>query len=551
MPELFINGQPVRAEKNQTVMQAAVANGFVIPYFCWHPQLSVAGNCRICVVEVEDEKGGNWTDIACNMPVSEGMRVLTDSEGVAAHRKAMLQLTLLNHPVDCGICDKAGECTLQDYHYQYNGSPSVSRDAKVRTTKFYPLSDRIVLDNERCILCSRCVRFTSEISKSHALGIEQRGDHSLVRAVEDGRFDVGPLLRQRRRHLPGRRPALAVVPPQGPRLVPEVDAFGLPGLRAGLHRQALASQAGVEALQALDPRQNASIARVTPLENPAVNGPWICNKGRDLARIFERPRAEQAMLNGVPVDLPRGDRRGTPADRRGEAPRRAGVELGLQRGARGIQGGSGRTLRVVRQAGPQLPRRASRSRISLLIRPDKNPNTAGARKLFGDAAPAFREGTDLVLVWGEGFDFDRLPTGAKIIFLNAYLQPENARADVFLPLSIQTERSGHYTNFQGVVSAFEPCFPKQASVADAETALRRARGARGGPGVIQDLVVYVIFIGYALGLLLTFGTVLTWVERKQAAIMSDRIGANRAYVRIPFTQIKLVWLGLFHGSPTG
>ena len=105
---------------------------------------------------------------------------------------------------------------------------------------------------------------------------------------------------------------------------------------------------------------------------------------------------------------------------------------------------------------------------SLLIRPDKNPNTARARKLFGDATPAFREGTDLVLVWGEGFDFDRLPSGAKIIFLNAYLQPENARADVFLPLSIQTERSGHYTNFQGVVSAFEPCFPKKASVADAE-----------------------------------------------------------------------------------
>ena len=172
--EIFINGQPVQAESNQTVMQAARRTASTSPYFCWHPPLSVAGNCRICAVQVE---GRSWVEIACNMPVSEGLRVLTDSEQVRAYRKEMMQLITLNHPVDCGICDKAGECTLQDYHYEYNGSPSVSHDAKVRSTKFHPLSERIVLDNERCILCSRCVRFTHEISKSKSLGIVQRGDH--------------------------------------------------------------------------------------------------------------------------------------------------------------------------------------------------------------------------------------------------------------------------------------------------------------------------------------------------------------------------------------
>ena len=131
-------------------------------------------------------------EIACNMPVSEGLRVLTDSEPVRAYRKELMQLVTLNHPVDCGICDKAGECTLQDYHYKYNGSPSVSHDPKVRSTKFHPLSERIVLDNERCILCSRCVRFTREISKSNALGITQRGDTSLVRAAEDHPLDDDP-----------------------------------------------------------------------------------------------------------------------------------------------------------------------------------------------------------------------------------------------------------------------------------------------------------------------------------------------------------------------
>ena len=88
MPEIFINGQPVQAEPNQTVMQVALANGFVIPSFCWHPALSIAGNCRICVVQAE---GNDWVQIACNMPVSEGLRILTDSELVRANRKGTMQ----------------------------------------------------------------------------------------------------------------------------------------------------------------------------------------------------------------------------------------------------------------------------------------------------------------------------------------------------------------------------------------------------------------------------------------------------------------------------
>src|SRR6186997_220177 len=103
--EFFIDGTPVEAEKGQTVMQAAVAAGITIPFFCWHPHLSVPGNCRICMVEVEAE-GGGWFDISCNMPVTAGMRVLTDSEKVRELRKDTMQFITLNHPVDCGICNK-------------------------------------------------------------------------------------------------------------------------------------------------------------------------------------------------------------------------------------------------------------------------------------------------------------------------------------------------------------------------------------------------------------------------------------------------------------
>jgi NADH-quinone oxidoreductase subunit G len=128
------------------------------------------------------------------------------------------------------------------------------------------------------------------------------------------------------------------------------------------------------------------------------------------------------------------------------------------------------------------PQPGERLEDDLLIRADKNPNTTRARELFGHAEPDFKDGTDLVLVWGEGFDFARLPSRARIIFLNSYLQPENGHADVFLPVSIQTERHGHYTNFQGTVSAFEPCFEPKPGVLHAEDLIRAlAAPARGHP----------------------------------------------------------------------
>jgi NADH-quinone oxidoreductase subunit G len=469
MIEFFINGQPVRAEDDQTVMQAAKANGFFIPYFCWHPQLSVPGNCRICMVEVEAE-GGGWLDIACNMPVTKGMRVLTDSEKVRARRKETLQFITLNHPVDCGICDKAGECTLQDYHYEYNGSPSISRDAKVHATKHYPLSERIVLDNERCIMCTRCVRFTREVSKSNALGVQSRGDHSLIRPVEDGSFEsdpysdnvidicpVGALLSRQFLH----KARVWYLEP-----TPSV----CPGCERGCTVQ-LWHRKTEWKLKALDPKQNARIDRVTPLENSAVNGPWICNKGRDLARILERARAGQAMHKGRPVELQAAIDSARALIAAARHPVALVSSWASNEELAAFDSALGKRFISFFKADWQ-PLPGERLEDDLLIKPDKNPNSAAARALFpplpADVRSAFPAGCDLVLVWGEGFSFAQLPPNAKIIYLNSWLQPENGHADVFLPISVMTERSGHYTNFQGVVSAFEACFAKPAGVVDAQ-----------------------------------------------------------------------------------
>ena len=471
MPEIFINGKPYQADPDQTVLQVCLANGIYVPYFCWHPHLSVVGNCRICMIEEE----GRGVDIGCNMPVKAGMRVLTESEEVHAHRKAILQFITLNHPVDCGICDKAGECTLQDYHYEYNGAPSMSHEPKVTSTKFYDLSDRIVLDNERCILCSRCVRFTREVSKSNGLGIEERADVSLVRPSTDGSFkddaysdnvvDICPVgaLLSRSFFYKSRVWYLTSTPSV------------CPGCERGCsidiwHRKP------EWFVQSLDQAENSAIARVTPRENPAVNGPWICNKGRDLARIFERKRALEPMLKGEPAAP-------------GEALAAARDLLAAARHPVAVVSswGSNEELDAFRRAfdagltvvakHDHAPEPGEVVEDDVLIRADKNPNSARVRELFGNAAASIPAEADLVLVWGEGQAFSKIPPGAKVILLGSYLAPENGHADVFLPISIQTERDGHYTNFQGTVSGFSACFPKAPGVADAESLFAALAGS--------------------------------------------------------------------------
>jgi NADH-quinone oxidoreductase subunit G len=463
MPEILINGQKVEAGAGQTVLEAARAAGIFVPTFCWHPKLSTAGNCRMCLVEVE----GRGLDIACNMPVSPSMRVLTDSPDVRAHRKAMLQFITLNHPVDCGICDKAGECSLQDYHYAYNGQASLSVEPKVRATKYYNLSSRILLDNERCILCLRCTRFTHEISKSMALGVEHRGDVSVVRPVADRPLGEDPYSD----NIVDLCPVGAL---QSRQFLHKTRVWYLkatpsvcPGCERGCTVQIWHRKPEWH-LKALDPAQNTSIARVTPLENPAVNGPWICNKGRDLARIFERQRATEPMLGGNLVALESALEKARELIGAARHPVALVSNWGSNEELAAFQRFLGAVFNayVKRDASPEP---GERLEDDLLIRADKNPNTAAARALYADAPSQLPDGTDLVLVWGEGCDFGALPRGARVIFLNAYLAPENGHADVFLPISIQTERHGHYTNFQGVVSEFQPCFDTPAGAVDAES----------------------------------------------------------------------------------
>ncbi len=177
MGTFILNGTQANFEPGQTILKAAKANGVKIPHFCSHSFLSIDGSCRICLVEV-----GKMPKlvIACNTKVVQEMIVKTDSERVLNARKAVLELLLINHPLDCPICDQAGECKLQRYAYQYGIAHSRFSGNKRSGRKRLKIGPQVMFDEERCILCRRCVRFCREVTKTGELGVLQRGDKSCI-----------------------------------------------------------------------------------------------------------------------------------------------------------------------------------------------------------------------------------------------------------------------------------------------------------------------------------------------------------------------------------
>jgi NADH-quinone oxidoreductase subunit G len=170
-----IDGNDVLVPEGINLIEAAKIAGTEVPHYCYHPDLSIAGNCRMCQVEVV---GAPKLTIACNTQVKEGMEIRTQksSTAVSDAQKATLEFILINHPLDCTICDQAGHCKLQDYHFEYNAQSSRFLENKEHKPKAKPLGETVMLDAERCIACSRCVRFCDEVPGTSELGLVNRGD---------------------------------------------------------------------------------------------------------------------------------------------------------------------------------------------------------------------------------------------------------------------------------------------------------------------------------------------------------------------------------------
>jgi NADH-quinone oxidoreductase chain G len=276
-----IDDKQVAVPQGTLVVDAAKAAGIDIPVFCSHPKLDPLGACRMCLVEFVGPRGSRL-DTACTVRVSEGMVVRTDTEQVRAVREANLSFILLNHPLDCPICDKGGECPLQDQTMEYGPGVSKFIEPKRRKQKHYPISDLIMLDQERCILCWRCIRYLEEWEDKPQLGLFERGGETIIDVFPDHPVDAKT------------SGNIIDICPVGA-LTNRVSRFRYRPWE--LHKTpSVCTLCSVGCNLRLDERVH-ELRRVVARENLAVNNEWICDKGRFLHQhVDHAERLTQPMI---------------------------------------------------------------------------------------------------------------------------------------------------------------------------------------------------------------------------------------------------------------
>lgn len=295
MPKITIDGQTIEVAEGTTILRAAGQAGIEIPHLCYHPAFPPEGSCRLCLVEIE---GAPKLELSCSTVVREGMVIKTQSEKVREARRSVLEFLLAEHPLDCPICDKAGDCKLQDYYEAYGLFESEFRETKEKKDKLVRLGRNLILDRERCIQCTRCVRFLLEVTKTGELGIFERGIHSIV-----GFYDDQPV----NNNYSGN---LAEICPVG--AITDLD------FRFKTRTWFLESKPSICPLCSrgctIDIEFHKDITRIElgkrvfrirSRENPLVNKYWICDFGRYSYHYLDEARIAQPfqVVNGRRVSL--------------------------------------------------------------------------------------------------------------------------------------------------------------------------------------------------------------------------------------------------------
>jgi len=470
MPTLTIDGRQIDGPDGSTVIQAAEKLGIFIPRYCYHPGLSIAGNCRICLVEVEKNPK---LQIACNTPVTEGMVVHTKSAKAEDGRRAVLEFLLANHPLDCPVCDQSGECELQNFYMNFGLYDPRFREQKVKKKKAVAIGPHVMLDQERCILCSRCVRFTDEISKTGEFGIFDRGDRAQLGLYPGQRLDN-----------PYSGNAVDICP---------VGALTDRDFRFKARVWYLSSAptvcngcaqgCNVDVHYVLDrPHLNegARVLRLKPRYNADVNQWWMCDEGRYGFRWIDEGRLTKVRNQGADSTWDQAIAAITAELanlRRNKTGSRLGViassqltneELFLIREI--FQGAVGAHV----TASVPAPRGYS---DDFLIKADKNPNTLGAT-LLGLSGSGALEAASIVdaalqgrieALWVFGHDLAKLFGKEKLEQLSHELRlfvfsgtNENANVSWFhwvLPTAAYLEKDGTFVNCHGRIQRIGRAIP--------------------------------------------------------------------------------------------
>ena len=272
MTSLFINDQEVEVTPGTSILEACRQNGVNVPYFCYHPELSVAANCRMCLVEVE---GWNKPAASCCTPVSEGMKVKTATDSLKKDRQMVMEYLLINHPLDCPVCDQGGSCKLQDYAVEHGASRGRYAEHK-RAAINYDLGPFVNTCMTRCIHCTRCVRFADEVAGTGDIGILNRADHMTITGIVEDALES---------ELSGNLPDIC---PVGALLdKPSLDVSRPWELT---RHQSTCTQCPNGCDIRIESRGD-EVMRIQPVEGSPE--PWICDRGR---YVYDAFRSEHRIL---------------------------------------------------------------------------------------------------------------------------------------------------------------------------------------------------------------------------------------------------------------
>ena len=515
-----IDGRDISVPKGTNVIEAAKQLGIEIPHYCYHPKLTVVGNCRMCLIEmglpmmdpatkqpVIDAATGkakiNWmprAQIGCATNAMPGLHIRTSTPLVKECREGVTEMLLINHPLDCPICDQAGECKLQEHSTEYGRGYSRFVEHKNVKPKRTSLGPRVTLDDERCILCSRCIRFSKEVAHDDVLGFIDRGSYSTLTCYPGKKLENNYSL------------CTVDICPVGA-LTSTDFRFKM---RVWFLKQtpSIDTESSVGANTEVWSREGA-IYRITPRRNDEVNDTWMSDSGRMLyQQVKSADRLASPAINGTATapemalkaaaDLLVG--RSVPAEpssARGAAHPEGSPYLAIVASGRS----SVEEQFLTKKLADALKVSASLvSRVGegdgILISSDRNPNVRGALvtgliaalpspKLTSLAADIDTGKVKTVLSVGEDLVAAGLTAAqlakVAVIYLGTHRNATSAAARVVLPTLTVFEKSGTMVNQQFRLQKFSKAVPGPAGVSDDLVTLRNLLAAVGGQTISSDL----------------------------------------------------------------
>jgi NADH-quinone oxidoreductase subunit G len=505
MPVFHLDGQPVEFEPGEKVLSAALRAGVEVPHYCFHPGLSVVATCRMCLVDVVDMGNGRpmpKLQTSCSMDAVEGMKVETQNTKTLEAREDVMEFLLINHPLDCPICDQSGECVLQDYSFEHGTGKSEMEYAK-RVYGWRDIGTFVALERNRCIHCTRCDRFTREVTGTNEFGMYNRGHELTVDTYADR-----PMTNKFQGNMADICPVGAITDKEF-RFKRRVWRLKkTPSICTGC-------STGCNVTIEYDKNE---VFRLKPRENPAVNRWWMCDEGRLSYRVMnERENRIMKPLGRVQGKL-------QPISFEQAYQALAERISTLNPGAGGVlvltdTNASNEALFMFRKFAqdglgaeqvycpmPDWQQPESDFFINSLITTDKTPNRAGARELgltgvadTAELATALAANPKVVIVLGNPFENatelrETLSKAQLIVSISTLFNGWAELADVVLPGQLHSEQNATYTNKQrrvqrthSAVQAPRQTRPEWQIFADLLRVLDKDSGLDSADTVLQAL----------------------------------------------------------------